>query len=432
MRVHQLLIYREEEEGGLLHQMAELVRQREEGRCSTGQWESPLFEFFHQLICLAESCGFRGNLWHCYLAHLLVRQENVYSRICEMQGECSGSIRQAVLHDMAIYQEFFALDLASWKPEGGEILDLILEYDRTGDPEIYEPAVSDRICALAKALAAAGDPVQMEALLTEDCRRNGAGMYGLYKAFRIICRGEEAEIHPIVRVPEVRFRDLVGYELAKKKLRENTEAFVAGRSANNCLLFGDAGTGKSSSIKALLNEYADRGLRMIELYRYQLKALPQVIAGLRGRNYKFIIYMDDLSFEEFETDYKYLKALMEGGLEKLPDNVLIYATSNRRHLIRESFADKEGRRDLLHASDTVQEKLSLVYRFGVTIFFEAPDPKLFQKIVKSLAERSGVSMSEEELLLAANQWELSHGGLSGRTARQFIDDLLGKQGEEET
>ena len=204
------------------------------------------------------------------------------------------------------------------------------------------------------------------------------------------------------------------------------EAFVQGRPANNCLLFGDAGTGKSSSIKGILNQYYDQGLRIIEAYKHQFKDLNDIIAQVKNRNYKFIIYMDDLSFEEFEIEYKYLKAVIEGGLEKKPDNILIYATSNRRHLVREKFSDKEERRDDLHSSDTVQEKLSLVARFGVSIFFCAPDKKQFQNIVKTLAERHQVEMPEEELLLEANKWELQHGGLSGRTAQQFIDYLCGK------
>ena len=200
--------------------------------------------------------------------------------------------------------------------------------------------------------------------------------------------------------------------------------------ANNCLLFGDAGTGKSSSIKGILNEYYDRGLRVIEIYKHQLRDLVDVIAQIKNRNYRFIIYLDDLSFEEFETEYKYLKAVIEGGLEKKPDNVLIYATSNRRHLIRENYADKEGDiRSDMHTSDTVQEKLSLAYRFGVTIYFPAPVKKEFQEILKGIADRSGVNLPEEELFLEANKWELSHGGRSGRTAQQFIDYLLGKAPE---
>ena len=191
------------------------------------------------------------------------------------------------------------------------------------------------------------------------------------------------------------------------------------------MLFGDAGTGKSSSIKAILNRYYDRGLRIIEVYKHQFQDLNEVIAQIKNRNYKFIIYMDDLSFEEFEIEYKYLKAVIEGGLEKKPDNILIYATSNRRHLIKESFRDNEELHGDLHSNDTIQEKLSLVSRFGVTIYFGSPDKKEFQQIVRTLAERNGIDMPEDQLLLEANKWELSHGGLSGRTAQQFVDYVLG-------
>ena len=251
------------------------------------------------------------------------------------------------------------------------------------------------------------------------------GKLGLHKAFRVEHHENGAGIVPITNIAHVHLDDLVGYELAKKKLVENTEAFVEGRAANNCLLFGDAGTGKSSSIKAIINQYYDKGLRMIEIYKHQFGDLQSVIAQIKNRNYKFIIYMDDLSFEEFEIEYKYLKAVIEGGLEKKPQNVLIYATSNRRHLIRENFSDKEEVREDMHTSDTVQEKLSLVYRFGVSIYFGAPNKKEFQEIVKVLAEKHGINMPQEELLLEANKWELSNGGLSGRTAKQFIDHLLG-------
>ena len=230
---------------------------------------------------------------------------------------------------------------------------------------------------------------------------------------------------PITKIAHVYLDDLVGYDIAKKKLTDNTQAFVEGRRANNCLLYGDAGTGKSSSIKAILNQYYDQGLRMIEIYKHQFQDLNDVIAQIKNRNYKFIIYMDDLSFEEFEIEYKYLKAVIEGGLERKPDNVLIYATSNRRHLIRETFKDKADRDEELHTNDTVQEKLSLVARFGVTIYFGRPEKKEFQEIVRQIALRNGIDMPEDELLLEANRWELSHGGLSGRTAQQFVDYLLG-------
>jgi uncharacterized protein len=237
---------------------------------------------------------------------------------------------------------------------------------------------------------------------------------------------EQDSIDPILNISKVTLDDLVGYEQAKKKLLDNTEAFVQNKKANNCLLYGDAGTGKSSSMKAIVNQYYDQGLRIIELYKHQFHQLNQVISQIKNRNYRFIIYMDDLSFEDFEIEYKYLKAVIEGGLEKKPENILMYATTNRRHLVREKFSDKEERRDDLHPSDTVSEKLSLVARFGVTIFYCAPDKKEFQDIVLKLAKRNQIPLSEEELLLRANQWEMNHGGKSGRTAQQFIDYLAGQ------
>ena len=263
--------------------------------------------------------------------------------------------------------------------------------------------------------------------MTQFYKEFGVGKLGLHKAFRVAHDEEGVHIVPITKIAHVQLDELVGYESAKKKLIDNTEAFVKGRRANNCLLFGDAGTGKSSSIKAILNKYYDQGLRMIEVYKHQFQDLNDVIAQIKNRNYKFIIYMDDLSFEEFEIEYKYLKAVIEGGLERKPDNVLIYSTSNRRHLIRESFRDKEERDEELHTNDTVQEKLSLVARFGVTIYFGKPAKKEFQEIVRQLAKRNGIEMDEEKLLLEANRWELNHGGMSGRTAQQFIDYLLGME-----
>ena len=246
-------------------------------------------------------------------------------------------------------------------------------------------------------------------------------MLGLHKAFRL---DDEGNIIPIKRITHVSFNDLVGYQIQKDKLIQNTNAFVSGSKANNCLLYGDAGTGKSTSIKALANEYYDQGLRVIEIYKHQFKYINNLISNIKNRNYKFIIYMDDLSFEDFEIEYKYLKAVIEGGLEKKPDNILIYATSNRRHLVKEKFTDNTESNDL-HKSDTKQEKLSLAARFGVSIYYGAPTPKEFKEIVLALRDRNNINMSDEDILSAANKWELSHNGLSGRTAQQFIDYLIG-------
>ena len=165
---------------------------------------------------------------------------------------------------------------------------------------------------------------------------------------------------------------------------------------------------------------------MIELYKHQMRKLSTIISGLKNRNYKFIIYMDDLSFEEDETEYKYLKAVIEGGLETRPDNILIYATSNRRNLIRETWNDIKDVELDKHRSDTIQEKLSLVSRFGITIPYMKPNKKEYDEIVRTLAERAGIDASEAELLLEANKWSVSHGGMTGRAAQQLIDNLIGR------
>ena len=252
-------------------------------------------------------------------------------------------------------------------------------------------------------------------------------MLGLNKAFRIQPGPEGIGFIPIYNTDKVMLRDLVGYESQKAQLRHNTEAFLAGRSANNALLYGDAGTGKSSSVKALINEYYDQGLRMIEIYKHQFRDLSAVIAKVKNRNYRFIIFIDDLSFEENEVEYKFLKAVIEGGVETKPDNILLYATSNRRNLIRETWkdrADMEHENDV-HHSDTLEEKLSLSARFGVRINYSIPNRTQFQEMVLTLAQRQGLTVPAEVLLAEANKWELRHGGVSGRTAQQFINYMGG-------
>ena len=429
MREQELIIYRNIEDGKILKDMVWLMENYEKDESDYGEIRALCYELIHSFLEMAGHYGFSGNLWHCYLTHVLVNNENSYSKACEIRGQIEGTVNRAVLHDIEIVKEFFDYDFTAMM-EKLQVPDfnMVLDYQASiQESKVYNSRIRDRICTLAKALSSSATAEQMKETLTQFYGEYGVGKFGLHKAFRVERTENGVEIVPILNIAHVHLDDLVGYEIPKKKLIDNTEAFVYGRKANNCLLFGDAGTGKSSSIKAIANQYYEDGLRIIEIYKHQFQDLNDVISQIKNRNYKFIIYMDDLSFEEFEIEYKYLKAVIEGGLEKKPKNVLIYATSNRRHLVREKFSDKEERRDDLHASDTVQEKLSLVSRFGVTIFFCAPDKKELGNIVKTLAARHHISMPEEELLLEANKWELAHGGLSGRTAQQFIDYILGLQ-----
>lgn len=428
-RIEECILYRDFEQEEVLDDVTAMIDDWHAGTLNESD-KGRFYRCLNQLVEMANAYGFWGNLWHAYLTFLLVNKENAFSTSCEIVGKVEGSINQMARHDFVRFKELFDFDIRVFDEAfGSKDCEIICDYQNTDmSKKLFNRRVCDRIMELSGKLSAAGDAEEFMELMIQFYQDFGVGKLGLHKAFRIDHVGEQVEIIPITNIAHVHLDDLVGYEIAKKKLIENTEAFVQGRKANNCLLFGDAGTGKSSSIKGILNEYYDQGLRIIEVYKHQFQDLNALIAQIKNRNYKFIIYMDDLSFEEFEIEYKYLKAVIEGGLERKPDNILIYATSNRRHLIKETSDDKGDIRQDMHTSDTVQEKLSLVYRFGVTIYFGAPDKKEFQKIVKALAERYGIRMPEEELLLEANKWELQHGGLSGRTAQQFIDYLSGREG----
>ena len=423
----KLILYRELEEGKVFKDFTWVMEHYKDA--GKEKLQALCYGCIHGLAELSVSHGFEGNLWQDYLTFLMVNNENAYSISCEMKGAIEGSINRLALHDFEIFKELFDFDfkeLEEWLevPE----LRIIEHYKRSGrNGNVFNHRVWDRISQLRVSLEQTKTAEEFKQEVTQFYQEFGVGKLGLHKAFRIEHKGDGVNIAPIMNIAHAHLDDLIGYDTEKKKLIDNTEAFVNGKQANNCLLFGDAGTGKSTSIKAIINQYYDKGLRMVEVYKHQFQDLNHLIALIKNRNYKFIIYMDDLSFEEFEIEYKYLKAVIEGGLERKPDNVLIYATSNRRHLVREKFSDKEERDNELHTNDTVQEKLSLAARFGVTIYFGKPDKKEFQEIVKSLAEKYHIQMGKEELLAEANKWELSHGGLSGRTAQQFINYLLGRQ-----
>lgn len=429
MKTQKFVIYRNFRYQKLFDEMEQLLEEARENRPEETK-NGRAFACANQLIELAVTYGFNGNLYHCFLAFCLANHENAYSTSCEICGPAGGSLDALALHDFRIFKQLFDYDICSLDRENEDgVWALIADYQAAKeDSRVFNKRIRDRIVELAVSLEKAEDPAAFGREVTQFYKEFGVGKFGLNKAFRILEKDEQAYIDPITSIEHVYLEDLVGYTLQKEKLIRNTEAFIEGRQANNVLLYGDAGTGKSSSIKAVLNQYYDRGLRIIEVYKHQFRALSDVLEQVKDRNYKFIIYMDDLSFEESELEYKYLKAIIEGGLGKTPKNVLIYATSNRRHLIRESFGDKRQLSDDdIHANDTVQEKLSLVARFGVTIYFGAPEPKEFQEIVVALAEKQQIKLPREELLLKANQWELSHGGLSGRTAAQFITYLSGQK-----
>lgn len=428
--ISKLLMYGSLPEDSILVQMGNICRDAREEKVPKDELVARSFRVVKKICIVATDYGFDENLWHNYLTFQLITDENPFSLTCEKVGASEGSVNVFARNDFRAFLELFHYDF-TWLEDylGISCFSQILHYKAIVKPELmYNKNVSEKVRELSRRLEKAADENEFFDAVTGFYRDYGVGMFGLNKAFRISSDDHGSiKFHAINNMEKVMLDDLVGYEIQKKKLVDNTRAFVEGKKANNCLLFGDSGTGKSTSIKAIVNEFYPDGLRMIEIYKHQFKDLSNVIAAIKNRNYKFIIYMDDLSFEEFEIEYKFLKAVIEGGVETKPDNVLIYATSNRRHLIKETWSDRDDVKNEngMHKSDTMEEKLSLVHRFGVTINYSKPTQQEYFRIVIQLAKRAGIRMSEEELKAGANQWELSHGGISGRTAQQYITYLSG-------
>lgn len=426
--VAKLIIYGNHEDT-ILMKMSDIFKKFDRDEETPDKLISDIYEQIKRILEVATDYGFDKNLWHNYLTFYLITNENPFSLTCEKVGANDGSVNEFAKNDFKVFMNLFNYDFRPIEAALGiNCFSLISEYKAIVKKELmYNKNVSEKVQALSLKLETAKDENEFFNYVTDFYKAYGVGMFGLNKAFRVIGGDNGVTFTPINNMDKVMLDDLIGYEIQKKKLVENTEAFVQGRKANNALLFGDSGTGKSTSIKAIVNEYYDQGLRMIEIYKHQFKDLSNVIASIKNRNYKFIIYMDDLSFEEFEIEYKFLKAVIEGGVETKPDNILIYATSNRRHLIKETWNDRNDMESNngLHRSDTIEEKLSLVNRFGCQISYSKPSQKEFFDIVIGLARKNNVKMTDEELMAEANKWELSHGGISGRTAQQFINYCLG-------
>ena len=428
--IEKLIVYRNLVNDEILKETADIIREFEADATDRDELISRIYNCINKLLAVSTENGFDNNLWQNYLTYLLVMDENPFALSCEKEGDRGGSVVSFVLGDFAIIKGLFHYDFTKVEEELGiSCFSVITNYNaiKKADTRINKN-VSDKVKDLSRLLNAAKDENEFYERVTEFYKTFGVGKFGLNKSFRI--SEKDGGIIPITNTVEIRLHELVGYEIQKEKLIANTKAFVDGKRANNCLLYGDAGTGKSSSVKAVLNRFYPDGLRMIEIYKHQFVYLSEILSQIKNRNYRFIIYMDDLSFEEFETEYKYLKAVIEGGLEVRPENVLIYATSNRRHLIRELWSDRtdmEHNQDV-HRSDTMQEKLSLADRFGITIGYFAPDQNEYFDIVSGIAgEYPELKLEEEELHNEARKWEIANGGRSGRTARQFVDYLLGSK-----
>ncbi|MBA3389390.1 MAG: ATP-binding protein [Rubrobacter sp.] len=357
------------------------------------------------------------DAWQSHLAGRLLDDENPLSLSAERRT-LSPAILEQSQRDLRTLRDLFDLDaptlLAAVEDAVPGLSDLWVPWT---DPD--SGAESPRH-AMARKLAAVEDWGDCAELLADHHARHGAGIFGRERVFR----WQGGRLLPVSRPDPARLSGLVGYEREREPLIRNTERFLSGLPAHHALLYGLPGTGKSSTVKAILNEYAEQGLRLVEVAKQDLAELPRVLDVLRRRGPRFILFVDDLSFEEHEIEYKALKALLEGSVSEPPENVRVYATSNRRNIVRESFSDREGGADDdIHARDTMQEKLSLVARFGLRLTFPPPDRRLYLEIVTGLARERGLEISGLELAERAALWDQWHAGRSGRTARQFVDEL---------
>lgn len=356
--------------------------------------------------------------WPQWLMRAIRSDDNAFSRLAQFtKTDSLPEVWQRTVHqDLQTLQQLAGATPTLLAPMVQAIADL------PSAPPHWLEATRDREAQWAET----EDWATLLPSLVEHYQQCGVGLFNRYWALR----WQQGQLQGIEHPDPVALSDLSGYEFQKDTLKRNTEFLLAGLPAQNVLLYGSRGAGKSSLVKALVNAYGDRGLRLLEVGKADLRDLPHILDQLRESALSFILFVDDLSFEEDDEIFKALKVVLEGSLTARPPNVVVYATSNRRHLVREFFDDRPNPSEAneVHAWDSVQEKLSFSDRFGLTLTFEPADQDTYLDIVRHLATEAGLSLPIESLEFRAKQWATRHNGRSGRTARQFIDWLIAEQG----
>ena len=369
-----------------------------------------------------------ADAWQAYLVARIIEDTNPWSSQVEYAGigNVSATLRAQAQKDLSTLRLLFGLHAQT-------VWQLTSHAVAATEPALCDawvpwlglaPTLANNAHpshALAALLAESDDWATLVEPLESYWSRYGTGLVARYPVLR--WQATERALHGIAYPDPIQLEGLVGYEREKALLITNTERFMAGLPAHDVLLYGSPGTGKSSAIKALANRYADQGLRLVEVRKETINSLPEIVAQLRERAPHFVLFIDDLSFEDQETAYKGLKVFLEGTVEVRPANILIYATTNRFNVIRENFAERGKQSEDVHWRDTMDEKLSLVARFGLRITFITPDQDHYLRIVFGLAQQRSLTLPEEALRTRALQWERQHIGRSGRVARQFIDTL---------
>lgn len=378
-------------------------------------------ELESKLMEKAEELGLTGIVPLEYIFYAIAHQKNILAVMAEShEGKVGRGLKEAVAQDVILLRAFIDDIFEQYKDHA-----LLGNYIPTTVHFLSGRQALESIFLHVQGDLAATNAVEV---LCNYYATYGYGLMLENVAFR--WDGEQQRLIGTRNYSNMTFEKIYGYESQKSELIGNTEAFLQDKPANNVLMFGDRGTGKSSSIKALGNKFFDRGLRLVEVSRQDFVQLPKVMSALSNWGKHFIVVLDDLSFEEFEVEYKSLKSILDGGLEVRPKNVLFYATSNRRNIIKEVWQDQDQRE--LHNRDTANEKISLADRFGIKLFFDSMDQKEYFEMLERTAADEGLAITRDELRAEAVKWEMRHTGRNGRVGRQLLDYLQGKKAVEDS
>lgn len=418
LATRSLVMYRELEKLPVWQSLSSFLSDVLEERDTPTSLVKGYYDFLNAFINSCYSMDSGPYSWKEWLLDEVLHTENIFTLWAENdKGDLPHAMSRAVGHDLDCIEKIAHIP---W-----DALLSLLE-NRIGDRNLLNIFEQDKKSWEQICFGRGLDGWDIASLMKYYSHK-GSGIFSKFKGFY----WNGSSLESIRQTDPITLDQLLGYDHQKQVLLDNTEKFVSGFAANNVLLYGDKGTGKSSMVKALIHEFSHRGLRLIELPKIHLGDYHKILNHIEDRKFRFIIFIDDLSFEEHEVEYKHIKALLEGGLKVKPANVLVYATSNRRHLVREVVSDRSSTgyqyndRNEISPTDTMQEKLSLADRFGITLTFIAPNQKGYLEMIEAMAKERGLDIDKEILHEKALMWEKRYNGRSGRTARQFIDDLEG-------
>lgn len=386
--------------------------------CSREAAEDMYYELQRRLLEAVSVGDTEGTYWENYIYRLVAESENTFSLKAE-RGELDDITAELVEADLADIKEMLNADwnmAAEYFGDDRKCICTLSPHIKEDGRAASVKAVFDMIDGSTDSLSAAVKE------LSGYYRRNFCGILGKYKAFVW-----DGRLSGVRNQDPITFDDLIGYDYQQQQLIRNTEVFVHGRRSNNVLLYGDKGTGKSSSVKALLNKFGGEGLRMINVPKSRIFDISEIMELVSGRGCRFIIFIDDLSFEDTEIEYKHFKSVLDGGVEVQPENVLLYVTTNRRNLVKETWKDRNDTDGEVHISDGIHERQSLADRFGLKITFTSPDKELYTEIVRSIAKKQGLDIDDELLMSEANKWDMRQTSRSGRSAKQFITHISSMQ-----